>query len=193
MLKNSTCRPKVRGFTVVELLVVIVVVAILATVTVVAYNGVQARARDGVRISTVNKLAKALEMYYLDNGHYPALQDGSGIEGGCGSQTENWGWCDRMKSLSDAVAPYMSIDPVSLSSATTGTTYYYYYSSGGNDSYMHYGLMVYLEGSGGQNDGGYYANAYEVGNNPAYCMGAYTGSNASWRWSSSNTRCQGGN
>lgn len=179
-----------RGFTIVELLVVIVVTAILVTMTVVAYRGVQARSRDSVRIATVNKLVKGIEMYYLDNGRYPAIQDGSGIEGTCGSQTDNWGWCDRTKALSDALAPYMAIDPVSLSSATTGGTYYYYYNSSGNDNYMHYGLMVYLEGNGGQNDGGYYAGAYEAGNNPSYCMSTYAGD---WRWSSPNTRCQGGN
>lgn len=181
------------GFTIVELLIVIVVIAILTTVVTVAYRGMQARARDSVKIATVNKLTKALEMYYLDNGRYPGLQDGSGIEGACGSLTDNWGWCDRMKSLADALAPYLTVDPVSLSSFTTGTTYYYYYNSSGNDNFMHYGLMAYLEGNDGQNDGGYYANAYETGSNPAYCMGAYSGANASWRWSASNTRCQGGN
>lgn len=182
-----------RGFTIVELLVVIVVTAILATMTVAAYGGVQARSRDSVRIATVNKLAKGIEMYYLDNGRYPAIQDGGGIEGTCGSQTDNWGWCDRTKALSDALAPYMVVDPVSLSSATTGGTYYYYYNSSGGDNYMHYGLMVYLEGNGGQSDGGYNQGAYEVGNSPSYCMSTYTGSSANWRWSSSNTRCQGGN
>ena len=187
---NPTSR---RGFTIVELLMVIVVVAILASVTIVAYRGVQARARDSVKISTVNKLTKALEMYYLDNGRYPGLQDGSGVEGACGSLTDNWGWCDRMKALTDALAPYLTTDPVSLSSFTTGTTYYYYYNSSGNDNFMHYGLMAYLEGTDGQNDGGYYANAYEAGSNPSYCMGAYAGANASWRWSASNTRCAGGN
>lgn len=193
LLKHHTFRTVRRGFTIVELLVVIVVIAVLAAISIVAYNGVQQRTRDSVRVSTLNKLTKAIEMYYIDNGRYPAIQDGSGIEGGCGSLTENWGWCDRMKQLADALAPYMTVDPVSLSSATTGTTYYYYYNSGGNDNYMHYGLMVYLEGGGGQNDGGSSMTAYEVGANPSYCMSTYTGASASWRWSASNTRCQGGN
>lgn len=189
MFKRKTS----NGFTIVELLIVIVVIGILSTIIVVGYRGVQANSRDAARISTVNAIAKALGLYYMDNGKYPAIQDGAGSEGTCGSQTDNWGWCDRMKALSDALAPYMTLDPTSLSTATTGTNYYYYYNSAGNDSYKHYGLMVYLEGSGGQSDGGYYTNAYEVGENPAYCMRKYTGSSASWRWSSPNTRCQGGN
>lgn len=182
-----------RGFTIVELLVVIVVIAILAAITIVAYNGVQSRARDAARIQKLTSVAKAIELYYADNGRYPAIQDGSGTESTCGSQTENWGHCDRMKQLSDALAPYMALDPVSLSSVTTGTTYYYYYNSAGADNYAHYGFMVYLEGNGGQNDGGSSSTAYEVGTNPSYCMQTYSSTGGWWRWSASNTRCQGGN
>jgi type II secretion system protein G len=60
-----------RGFTIVELLVVIVVIAILAAITVVAYNGIQARARDAQRVQDIKTIAKALELYYADNGTYP--------------------------------------------------------------------------------------------------------------------------
>lgn len=181
-----------RGFTIVELLVVIVVIGILATITVVAYNGTQARARDATRIDRLTTIAQALDMYYGDNGRYPPIQDGATAESTCGSQTENWGHCDRAKELADDLAPYMAIDPVSLSSATQGS-YSYYYTGFGFDNYQHYGLLVYLEGSGGQNDGGSVSNAYEVGSLPAYCASQYTGANASWRWTSRSTLCAGGN
>ncbi len=80
----------VDGFTTVELLIVIVVIAILAAISTVAYTGIQGRARDSGRISMVNNIAKALEIYRIDNGQYPAINDGSGLETGCGSQTEDW-------------------------------------------------------------------------------------------------------
>lgn len=180
-----------RGFTIVELLIVIVVVAILAAITSVAYNGVQARARDAVRIQKLTAITKAIEMYYVDNGRYPPIQDGNGVESSCGSQTENWGHCDRTKELADYLAPYMVIDPTSLSSATQGT-YVYYYHGFSFDNYQHYGLSVYLEGSGGQSDGGYLSNAYEVGSLPPYCASQYTGSNANWRYTNRTTLCVGG-
>ena len=46
-----------------ELLVVIVVVGILASVSIVAYSGVQARARDAQRLHDLKSIEKALELY----------------------------------------------------------------------------------------------------------------------------------
>lgn len=60
------------GFTIVELLIVIVVIGILAAITIVAYNGVQARAHDADRVNDMNVIKKALTLFYVDNGYYPA-------------------------------------------------------------------------------------------------------------------------
>ena len=61
-----------RGFTIVELLIVIVVIAILAAISIVAYNGIQQRGRMATRASDVSSIQKALEIYRADNGVYPA-------------------------------------------------------------------------------------------------------------------------
>lgn len=55
------------GFTIVELLIVIVVIAILATISVVAFTGVQNRANDAAVKSDVRNLAHALHAYELEN------------------------------------------------------------------------------------------------------------------------------
>jgi len=60
-----------RGFTIVELLIVIVVIGILAAITIVAYNGIQTRARNAQVIAGVNVYKKAIELYNVDNGSYP--------------------------------------------------------------------------------------------------------------------------
>lgn len=65
---------KQSGFTIVELLIVIVVIGILAALVLNTFQGVQARARDTERRTDVNSIATQLEAYYADFGHYP---DGS--------------------------------------------------------------------------------------------------------------------
>lgn len=61
----------IKGFTIVELLIVIVVIGILAAITIVAYNGVQARANDARKASSVKSIAGLLEVFYQDNNRYP--------------------------------------------------------------------------------------------------------------------------
>ncbi len=63
---------KQKGFTIVELLIVVVVIAILATITIVAYNGIQNRAHDTSIQSDLKNIANKFEMYRHENeGVYP--------------------------------------------------------------------------------------------------------------------------
>ena len=109
----------------------IVVIAILASISVVAFTGVQGRARDSARLSKIKDIAKVLELYKIDNGQYPPIQDGGGQESMCGSQTENWGHCDRMRDLAIYLDPYAKFDASSLSNATQGN----YYTASPTNSY----------------------------------------------------------
>jgi len=63
---------KFRGFTIVELLIVIVVIAILAAISIVAYNGIQNRGYDAAVQSDLTNFGKIMEIYKIDNGTYPA-------------------------------------------------------------------------------------------------------------------------
>lgn len=60
-----------KGFTIVELLIVIVVIGILAAIVIVAFNGIQSRARDAERTSDIRTIHKKLEVFYADKGYYP--------------------------------------------------------------------------------------------------------------------------
>jgi len=64
-----------RGFTIVELLIVIVVIGILAALVIVTYNGIQQKARDTERKTDINAIASHLEAYNAQNGRYPTLAD----------------------------------------------------------------------------------------------------------------------
>lgn len=59
--------PKSRGFTIVELLIVIVVIGILAAITIVAYNGITGRAKLAAAQSAAEQAAKKVTTYAISN------------------------------------------------------------------------------------------------------------------------------
>ena len=71
---HSTLR-KQKGFTIVELLIVIVVIAILAAISVVAYNGIRNRAHDTAVMNDMANLRKKMEIRKIElEGRYPETQ-----------------------------------------------------------------------------------------------------------------------
>jgi general secretion pathway protein G len=65
-----------RGFTIVELLIVIVVIGILAGLVITTYNGIQQKARNTERTTDLKTLQAQLEAYFAENdSHYPSLTD----------------------------------------------------------------------------------------------------------------------
>jgi type II secretion system protein G len=62
-----------RGFTIVELLIVIVVIGILAALVIVTYAGIQQRARDTERKTDIKGIQGQLEAYWADKAKYPTL------------------------------------------------------------------------------------------------------------------------
>ena len=60
------------GFTIVELLIVIVVIAVLAAISVVAYTGIQHRATASAVQNDLSQAQKKLMLFHVDNGRYPA-------------------------------------------------------------------------------------------------------------------------
>jgi uncharacterized protein (TIGR02145 family)/prepilin-type N-terminal cleavage/methylation domain-containing protein len=76
------------GFTIIELLVVIVVIAILAAITIVAYTGISQKANEASLQSDLDNASRQLKLYQVENGSYPAsldatskcLEDSSGTE-----------------------------------------------------------------------------------------------------------------
>jgi len=79
----------VYGFTIVELLVVIVVIGVLATITIISYSGVQNRAVEASLKSDLNNASKKLKIDQVVDGVYPATlsnaDDGKGIKASTGN------------------------------------------------------------------------------------------------------------
>ncbi len=60
-----------NGFTIVELLIVIVVIGILASVATVSYNGVTTKSKNTQIATVIQKYLDALVLYHAKNGEYP--------------------------------------------------------------------------------------------------------------------------
>jgi prepilin-type N-terminal cleavage/methylation domain-containing protein len=65
----------IRGFTIIELLIVIVVIGILASISVATYGGIRERADDSLIASKVQSIAKIIETYGAANGGYVPMAD----------------------------------------------------------------------------------------------------------------------
>lgn len=90
---------KAYGFTIVELLIVIVVIGILAAVSIVAYNGINNRARVASASSALDQARKKLDLYKVENGSYPAdlstagIASSSGVAYGYSTTNSNANFC----------------------------------------------------------------------------------------------------
>lgn len=142
------------GFTIVELLIVIVVIAILAAIVIVAYNGMQARANFSKYQTDMKTIVKALAMYKEVNGNYPISISQPGCE---------YDWCGWEQAEGDAfiagLAPqFISKIPQMPSSHARADTYLYR----SNASRSEYQLIRYkAQALGG-------LPSVETQNNPLY-------------------------
>lgn len=67
-----------QGFTIVELLIVIVVIGILALLVITTYGGIQAKARNSKRSNDVVTIQTQIEAFFSQSGYYPSLTDMNG-------------------------------------------------------------------------------------------------------------------
>jgi type II secretion system protein G len=110
-----------KGFTLLELLVVISIIGLLSSVVLASVNSARENARDTKRISDLREVRTALEMYYTDNGFYPNhnnSQTSPSVE--CGTSGGNAWW----SLLSTALSPkYISKMPQDIQNGQN--TFYY--------------------------------------------------------------------
>lgn len=123
------------GFTIVELLIVIVVIAVIASISIVAYSGVQERARNVKTIAGAREYIKALRLYAVDHGGYPdtpysCLGEGyryNGAENRCGGNAGIY----VNTAFDAALAPYLGTKPqldttnIAINSTNTRAGGYY--------------------------------------------------------------------
>jgi prepilin-type N-terminal cleavage/methylation domain-containing protein len=124
-------RPKLRsGFTIIELVVVIVIIGILATIVIVAYNGIQSSARDKSVLSDIDSLAGLETDYGLKNGGASvAWYSGSGIDSYLKFTPSNGNVIDIVANSTDycirsynpASSTYKTLSTAATKESTVGT------------------------------------------------------------------------
>ncbi|MDQ5932110.1 MAG: hypothetical protein QG649_195 [Patescibacteria group bacterium] len=124
-----------KGFTIVELLIVIVVIGVLAAITIVAFENARTRASNSQTTSAMKEYIKAFYTYGVENGSYPNT---SGCLGSnypapnnrCLSQSgasECFGMgASNSNTINDALKPYMGgkLPQMSMQQAPCGATGY---------------------------------------------------------------------
>lgn len=129
---------KKSGFTLVELLIVIVIIGILASIGLGSFNTAQMKSRDSKRKTNLQQIANALEIYYNDKGKYPASNVAGSIMGcGAGAILEcSWGVDPFSNTTTNTI--YMT----KLPSDPSEDQYYYYRTAASNSKYQ---LYTHLE------------------------------------------------
>ncbi len=173
---------KQRGFTLIELLVVISIIGLLTTLAAVAIQNARLKAQDVAILHDVEALAKALDLYYDDNGEYSPSRIGFNFSDAfCDIQIRG----DATEAVFRmAMSPYMAKIPNPLPLIynngwfkTTSRILYQPVDGSCNDgaatSNDDYKLVFYLETTTDLGPGGYYARFSDgrVGTLTSLCGG----------------------
>lgn len=109
-----------NGFTLIELLVVISIIGVLSGIILQSINSTRLKSDDARRISDLKEIASAINMYFNDNGTYPASINGS-------SNTCTGDWPASFKAaLVPKYIPVLPLDPKNnLRNCNPPYNYYY--------------------------------------------------------------------
>lgn len=162
-----------KGFTTIELLVVVGIIGLLATLAIISLQDSRERARDAKRLADMSQMEKALELYYIDNGRFPT------VGGGEWAHSTHSTWA----TLESELGPYISggelpPDPINEDNYPYQR---YQYNSDTIDNYQTFGLRTHLEHEDNAQlmvddpaVGSPDAQYYEIGGQPDYCATTFS-------------------
>jgi len=119
--QQLTINRKSKGFSLIELLVVITIIGILIAAGTVSYTKAQQKGRDAKRKSDLKAIQQALDQYFSQNGKYPTGSTGS-IQCNVGTEgTLTWG----TSAFTCNSITFLQLLPKDPTSQTSSAGYYY--------------------------------------------------------------------
>lgn len=124
------------GFTLIELVIVMAIIAILTAAGLSSYISSQVKGRDARRKGDLTQISRAIEIYYNDHGSYPSAHNGLIVSCGDGTADCSWNGGPFTDANSTIYMQKLPRDP-----AYSSRQYYYYSDATGSL----YALYAWLE------------------------------------------------
>ena len=173
-----------KGFTLIELLVVISIIGLLSSIVFAGLNTARVKSRDAKRLQDLKQISTALEIFYDQQGRYPAPAGGTCWD--LCTSTSHWAYAQQCLETGTNCGfttvnyqPVMSkvpadpLDDPAVNGGSSGFAYYIgYITSAGADKYV---LRTRLETTNhsalsSDADGGWFSSSDVLCNDPFYCI-----------------------
>ena len=136
-MKQNSSR---KGFTLIEMLIVIAIIGILSSIVLVGLGPIQRRGRDARRQADLRQVQNALELYYNKCGYYPGLAAGGsdapspppGVRG-CTGYSVNNGWTGMTDALTQS---FLGVSKIPNDPSFPSKTYEYASDGDTGSSYV---------------------------------------------------------
>jgi type II secretory pathway pseudopilin PulG len=149
-VKTNRLNNSESGFTIVELLVIVLIIGVLLAVLLLTYSGVRVRERNTARVTDIKQIQSSLESFYAQDGFYPTLSD---------LNSPKW-TAANLKTLDPSTLqdPSAKSGAVRFSDGTTTSQFTYHVTASDGSTACddkatacaQYTLTAYLEGSAGE-------------------------------------------
>lgn len=145
----KTLKQAQKGFTIIELLIVIALIAILATLVLTNFTDAQAKGRDATRNTDINSIYQKLEEYHNEKGAYPqtfTVDDFPGMDEAALTDPRGGDSIEIRPAVVDEAAAVADVT-ANADDDTEGTASYVYtaFPTGCTDNCTGYALGTFME------------------------------------------------
>lgn len=144
-MMNKQCKVAwQRGYTLIELLLVLAIIGILVTIGLISLQGIREKARDAARAADLSQMRLGLALYFLDHEQYPAPIREAGVGPDISSSVSDG---SIFSPNSNPLYPGYISKVLQDSVNNTATLLYYSYDTNQNIGHTNYVICFHREGT----------------------------------------------